>query len=91
MTGLEALDLIFDDLRQFEEHFLNDLTKEDKERYETIKKELKALEIVKKKSEFSFWDFKHCDNVDEYNELYNTRDNRLTQEEFDLLKEVLEE
>ena len=91
MTSKEALDLIFDDLRQFEEHFLNGLTKEDKERYETIKKELKALEIVKKKSEFSFWDFKHCDNVDEYNELYNTRDNRLTQEEFDLLKGVLEE
>lgn len=58
--------------------------------FDIIEKELKVLEIVKKKSEFSFWDFKHCDNFDEYNELYNTRDNRLTQEEFNFLKEVFE-
>lgn len=86
--GLKALDFIFDDLRQFEEHFLNGLTKEDKERYETIKKELKALEIIKKKR-VDCKSLIECGDADEYNNLWF--DIPIDQEEYDLLKEVLEE
>lgn len=86
--GLEALDLIFDDLRQFEEHFLSGLTREDKERYETIEKELKALEIIKEKR-VDCKSLIECVDADEYNDLWF--DIPIDKEEFNLLKEVLEE
>lgn len=86
--GLKALDLIFDDLRQFEEHFLNGLAREDKERYKTIEKELKALEIIKEKR-VDCKSLIECGDADEYNNLWF--DIPLDQEEFNLLKEVLED
>lgn len=50
-----------------------------------MKKELKAFEIIKKKMVNVEW-LLNTENVEEYNEsLYND----LTQEEYDLLKEVL--
>ncbi len=84
--GLEALDLIFDDLRQFEEVFLNGLTKEDKQRYETVKKELNALEIIVKKNVVTSW-IKSGISLEDYNDKC-AFGCELTQEEFDLLKEV---
>ena len=54
---------------------------------ELIEKELKALEIIKEK-EVNVFIFLHSGDLETYNNM--VEDNRkLTQEEFDLLKEVL--
>ena len=63
-----------------------------------IEKELKALEIIKTKNVDIFFLINSCDEVDKYNEeiidntMYYCYSNcrKLTQEEFDLLKEALE-
>ena len=58
--------------------------------YETIEKNLKALEIIKEKR-VDLCILTDCDNFNEYNKsLGNLRpvEDRLTYEEFDLLKEV---
>lgn len=54
-------------------------------------KKLKALEIIKEKNVW-FWVFRRTHNVNEYNEkvaLYYPECDELTQEEYDILKEVL--
>ena len=51
-------------------------------------KELKALEIIKKKKVNVFWLFNSKD-VDEYNSAFYQEWRYLTQKEYDLLKEVL--
>lgn len=48
---------------------------------------LKALEIIRKKG-VNLFKLKMCDSVEEYNKLCNSA-SPLTQEEYDLLKEVL--
>jgi len=55
--------------------------------YKLIEKELKALEIIKTKK-VNVMIFLGCDNLEEYNKHPLTW-NYLTQEEYDLLKEVL--
>ena len=52
-----------------------------------IEKELKALEIIKEK-EVNIYKIRICDSLDEYNKLKSTG-RELTQEEYELLKEVL--
>lgn len=70
------------------------------EAFRTIEKELKALEIIKKKNVNCF-KLRFCKNLEDYN-LYLegfvnpetkkiSSESYLNQEEFDLLKEVLEE
>ena len=54
---------------------------------ETIEKELKALEIVKKKRVIMTWIY-DCKSIHEYNSLVIGK-YMLTEEEYDLLKEVL--
>ena len=55
-----------------------------------IEKELKALEIIKDKF-VNVTIFMGCDSLEEYNKHPLTmRKGRLTQEEYELLKEVLE-
>lgn len=56
-----------------------------KDSLDTIEKELKALEIVKKKLVDVNW-LKGCDELEDYNFCNNIE---LTQEEYNLLKEVL--
>lgn len=91
--GLEALELIFDDLRQFEEHFLNGLTKGDIERYETIKKELQVLEIIKNKmvNLYQIWVYDDYEKYKYYYPFgeYHAIEAMLTQEEFELIKGVV--
>jgi thiamine monophosphate synthase len=65
--------------------------RDDDERLDTIEKELKALEIIKEK-DVDIYIFQRCETVDKYNSrvihiVGETRE--LTQEEYDLLKEVL--
>lgn len=58
---------------------------------ELDEKKDKAIEIIKDKNVW-FWVFRRTHNVDEYNELVNSYYSEcaeLTQEEFNLLKEVL--
>lgn len=51
-------------------------------------KRSKALEIIKNKNVDCFW-FIQCESVNEYNKSLTLGKGTLTQEEFDLLKEVL--
>ena len=86
--GLEALKIIYDleDLQGGRDAFW--------ESYRIIEKELKALEIIKEK-EVDVWylmicieqNIKHLQFYNEYMKELNGI--KLTQEEFDLLKEVL--
>ena len=53
-----------------------------------VEKELKALEIIKEK-EVNVYDFKEYESKYEYNKHTKEEFQELTQEEYDLLKEVL--
>ena len=77
---LEALECIVVDLTPIvKEH--------NKEEIEQLKKSLQALEIIKKK-QVNVFVLLHSGNLKIYNDIFE--DNRkLTQEKYDLLKEVL--
>jgi hypothetical protein len=74
------------------------LPKHQCERIEIIKKELRALEIITKKN-VDIYSIKVCINVEHYNSVIKSRNfnnnysyeiwYNLTEEEFDLIKEVL--
>ena len=82
MTGLEALNKIQHDFGQLKGQELVNC-------YEVIEKSLKALEIIKEK-EVNMQVFNQCEDVETYNKVYiKQKDRQLTQEEFNLLKEVL--
>ena len=58
--------------------------------YEIVGKSLKALEIIKEKR-CDIYLLMECERLEHYNENdYLSSDQALTQEEFDLLKEVLQ-
>ena len=59
-----------------------------KECYEVIEKSLKALEIIKAKGVYPQRVLMYKNNINFYNAEVS-KDRQLTQEEFDLLKEVL--
>lgn len=89
--GLEALEELKKDLTP-----MNFSRIEKLDRYKVIEKalkdkekELKALEIIKKKK-VNVGDFVRCKSVEDYNEYccYG-KEETLTQEEYDLLKEEL--
>ena len=72
-------------LERIRSHNYHELSK--RECLNIIEKELKALEIIKEK-EVNVFIFLHSGDLETYNDM--VEDNRkLTQEEFDLLKEVL--
>lgn len=84
MTGLEALNKIDNEVLYgiyAQEHYSNEI--------ETIRKSLKALEIIKEKT-VSIFQLSCCKNVNEYNDLRFKFSEKLTQEEFNLLRSVLE-
>ena len=58
MTSKEALEKLYVDLKQFEEHFLNCICFDSEEEYNLIKKDLKMLEILKKHIYYS--NKSHC-------------------------------
>ena len=86
MTGLEALERIENEYYIYEAVFY-------KEDFKQVRKELKALEIIKKKGCDIGW-LKYCVKnnfiVEVYNSGYHEYDKKLTEEQFNLLKEVLE-
>ena len=91
--GLEALDNIKDEMLEWTEGYEEDL--------DIVEKELKALEIIKEKDVNVYW-FRyvhkhhkkietrpfHSNALEAYNSGIKV-ERRLTQEEYDLLKEVL--
>ena len=85
------LDLIEKELKDYEElkeriGFDPTVFKQD---FETLMKEHKALEIIRNKVVLIDV-FLESEDVNDYNEFYaNSKDRHLTQEEYDLLKEVL--
>ena len=86
--GLEALENIgFEPLCQNEDGSYWRVRDEYKEDFETIEKELKALEVIKEKKVQVRWLLKD-DFLEEYNDDVEKK-YRLTLSEFTLLKEVL--
>ena len=77
--GLEAFDNIKDEMLEWTEGYEEDL--------DIVEKELKALEIIKNKK-VNVIILMGCDTIEEYNKHPLTW-NKLTQEEYELLKEVL--
>lgn len=93
--GLNALDRLESTARQccgefavYMEDLNRGIFKEDAEAVETIRRELKALEIIKKKG-INIQELKYCYSVEEYNICKGTGNESLNQEEYNLLKEVL--
>ena len=84
MNGLEALESV----SQMVDTGL-DYTQEDKEReVSIIERELKAFEIIKAKK-VETYHLSRCKTLIEYNSAWDIGGMDLTQDEFDLLKEVL--
>ena len=80
MNSKEALERLFDDLRQFEEHFVGCVCSDSKEEYDLIKKDLEILEIIKKHKLLNYvLKNEKCANM------YH-----LSKEEIDLLREIEE-
>ena len=80
--ALEALERIENEYSIYEAVFY-------KEDFEQVRKELKALEIIKEK-EVNMQVFNQCEDVETYNKVYiKQKDRQLTQEEFNLLKKVI--
>ena len=98
--GLEAFEILKQDIGKcYEDEMLIVETalkrleqlEEEKQSFDrVIEKKLKALEIIRKKR-VNIGDFVRCKNIEDYNEYccYNEKE-QLTQEEYDLLKEVLQ-
>ena len=85
LKGLEALEKIVDEIK-WTHNDGKTLTRFDKEQVDIIEKELKALEILKnKKTDINLL---LNNGLDFYNSCFYPR--KLTQEEYELLKEVLE-
>lgn len=86
MTGLKSLERIENEYSIDEAVFY-------KEDFKQVRMELKALDIIKEKECDMRW-FKYCIKVNSEVETYNNGlpeyYEKLTQEEFSLLKEVLE-
>ena len=81
MTGLEALERIENEYSIGEAVFY-------KEDFNQVRKELKALEIIKEKT-VDIWLIQNKKTLKQYNSMVD-ESRQLTQEEFNLLKEVLE-
>lgn len=90
MTPLESLE----DLRNYldfiktERFNKTNLIRYFNERFNNIEKSLQALEIIDSKRVDTHW-LKVCNSLDEYNDNRDEWEIELTQEEYDLLKEVL--
>lgn len=84
IKGLEALEKLKNDECIVEEHY--------NECYEDIEKELKALEIIIKKLKIDVYHSRHRETGYEMNVIDSDKNDlftMITQEEYDLLKEVL--
>lgn len=90
MTSKEALEKLFNDIKQFEEHFLGCICNDTKEEYNLIEKDLKILEILKNKLvDITILYFSTC--IEVYNCGFANRPKfQLTQEEYNKIKEWLD-
>lgn len=92
--GLEALKKLGGNYVQRESYGMDcSVYVEDFDEYDIIKKELEALEIIKKKyvnlTIFRITAFMKKEGVDSYNSHFGSEKLHLTSKEYDLLKEVL--
>ena len=94
MTGLEALEEIKKQIGNIHYiDFRNDIPQQtiyelrEMPLFDTIKKELKALEVIKKKNVCVMWLKTDLSSYNSTCALYGLP--RLTEEEYDLLKEVI--
>lgn len=80
----------FQDIKELEVADGPEITVEDLLPYkcEQVEKTLNAFEIIKEKT-VSIFQLSCCKNVNEYNDLKFIVSEKLTEEEFNLLKEVL--
>ena len=83
MTGLKSLERIEDEYSIDEAVFY-------KEDFNQVRKELKALEIIKKTKNFKVSFYENGSGKHYKIEFDKTRNQTITKEEFNLLKEVLE-
>ena len=83
--GLGALESIKQTIRLKNDGYINLFETLD---FLSIEKELKALEIIKKKK-VNLELLPQCNNVRIYNKCVHYFDRQLDQEDFDLLKEVI--
>ena len=77
--GLEALKIV--------ERDCEDLEQVPYGEFALIEKSLKALDVIKEKN-VNIYQIKYMETLDDYNSVRDEED-RLTEEEFNLLKEVL--
>lgn len=94
MNGLEAISCLLERQDNLEKYGSSGgfSIKKQREMYEAIEKGLKVLEIIDKKN-VNIGLLKICDNLGSYHYRMDERRTEckpLTQDEFDLLKEVLE-
>ena len=89
MTGLEAIEIIRDRLIEYKNKAEGKNIKcLVSPQFAQVITELKALEIIKGKN-VNIYQIKYMETLDDYNSARGEED-RLTEEEFNLLKEVLE-
>lgn len=93
MTGLEAFKIVYNNFDYLisdvviENDDVNICLKTIKEHLPTIKQSLKALEIIKKKT-VDIWLIQNKKTLKQYNSMVD-ESRQLTQEEFNILNEVL--
>lgn len=91
--GLEALKEFRLLVANYEDKWSKNTTKHFIKCADTIEKELKALEIIKEKNVDVIYLHYECNCLEDYNEYNQTceldKDEYLTQEEYNLLKEVV--
>ena len=89
MTGLEAIEIIRDRLIEYKNKAEGTNIKcLISPQFAQVRTELKALEIIKKKT-VDIWLIQNKKTLKEYNSMVDDS-RKLIEEEFDLLKEVLE-
>lgn len=87
LTPLEALKNIEKEIEDFEGFDENTYYQMDRTRFQIIENKLKALEIIKEKN-VNVPKLRNSSNLEEYNRCFVDA-YILTQEEYDLLKEIL--
>lgn len=87
MTSKEALERLFNDLKEFEEHFIGCVCSDSKEEYNLIKKDLEILEIIKK---WSFIEESYKEGYGPYTKFQCIIHTIGMEEDFEKIKEWLE-
>ncbi len=92
MTSKQALEELYVDIKQFEEHFIGCICFDSEEEYNLIKKDLEILEMFKKRMsiEVAYYNGDKRFGTYKYIEYNGTPLDIATKEEFNKIKEWLE-